>query len=117
RGCGRGRRAAARGAARRADAPEGRPAARSERLPGAAGRAPSRARARRPGRRPTALSAAPLGRVGNYSAGVSAPVRIVLVEDNQVFREALELLLGMRSDIEVVASVGDGSLAVAATRE
>src|SRR5213079_3081284 len=32
------------------------------------------------------------------------PIRLVLVEDNQVFREALELLLGLRSDIEVVAS-------------
>ena len=41
-------------------------------------------------------------------------IRILLVEDNQVFREALELLLGMRADIEVVASVGDGGEAVAA---
>ena len=48
---------------------------------------------------------------------MTAPVRIVLVEDNQVFREALELLLGLRSDIEVVASVGDGSGAVPACRE
>jgi DNA-binding NarL/FixJ family response regulator len=47
---------------------------------------------------------------------VTAPVRIVLVEDNQVFREALELLLGLRSDIEVVASVADGSGAVPACR-
>ena len=45
------------------------------------------------------------------------PVRIVLVEDNDVFRDALELLLGMRGDVEVVASVGDGESAVAAAIE
>jgi DNA-binding NarL/FixJ family response regulator len=39
---------------------------------------------------------------------VSEPIRVVLVEDNKVFREALELLLGLRSDMEVVASVPDG---------
>ena len=44
-------------------------------------------------------------------------VRIVLVEDNDVFREALELLLGMRPDVEVVASVADGASAVAAALE
>jgi two-component system response regulator DesR len=48
---------------------------------------------------------------------VTAPIRIVLVEDNQVFREALELLLGLRSDIEVVASVADGLDAVPACRD
>ena len=48
---------------------------------------------------------------------MGAPIRIVLVEDNQVFREALELLLGLRSDIDVVASVGDGLDAVPACRE
>ena len=42
------------------------------------------------------------------------PIRIVLVEDNQVFREALELLLEMRADIDVVASGGDGTEAVGA---
>ncbi|HKU56817.1 MAG TPA: response regulator transcription factor [Gaiellaceae bacterium] len=45
------------------------------------------------------------------------PVRILLVEDNEVFRDALELLLGMRSDVEIVASVGDGGAAVAAAKE
>jgi DNA-binding NarL/FixJ family response regulator len=47
---------------------------------------------------------------------VSEPIRVVLVEDNDVFREALELLLGLRSDIDVVASlsVGTGAAGVAA---
>jgi DNA-binding NarL/FixJ family response regulator len=40
---------------------------------------------------------------------VSEPIRVVLVEDNEVFREALELLLGLRSDMQVVGSVPDGS--------
>ncbi|MGE5692063.1 MAG: response regulator transcription factor [Pseudomonadota bacterium] len=44
-------------------------------------------------------------------------IRILLVEDNEVFRETLEMLLGMRTDVEVVASVGDGSQAVPACRE
>ena len=38
-----------------------------------------------------------------------AAVRILLVEDNQVFRDALQLLLGMRADVEVVAAVADGT--------
>ena len=44
-------------------------------------------------------------------------IRLVIVEDNPVFREALELLLGLRSEIEVVASVGDGTEAVPACVE
>jgi len=47
---------------------------------------------------------------------VSEPIRLLLVEDNEVFREALELLLALRSDIEVVASVSDGSAAAEAAR-
>jgi DNA-binding NarL/FixJ family response regulator len=45
------------------------------------------------------------------------PVRILLVEDNEVFRDALELLLGMRADVQIVASVGDGAAAVSAAVE
>jgi len=44
-------------------------------------------------------------------------IRIVIIEDNAVFREALELLLGLRSDLVVVASVSDGEEAVPACRE
>jgi len=48
---------------------------------------------------------------------VSAPVRVALVEDNEVFREALELLLGLRADLEVVASVADGTDVIEMCRE
>lgn len=54
-----------------------------------------------------------------YSRVVAADerIRIVIIEDNAVFREALELLLGLRSDLIVVASVSDGEEAVPACRE
>ena len=48
---------------------------------------------------------------------MAGTIRLILVEDNQVFREALELLLGLQTGIEVVASVGDGVAAVPAVRE
>jgi DNA-binding NarL/FixJ family response regulator len=38
------------------------------------------------------------------------------VEDNDVFREALEMLLDLRTDVEVVASVDDGRDVVALCR-
>jgi DNA-binding NarL/FixJ family response regulator len=40
------------------------------------------------------------------------PIRVVLVEDNQVFRDGLELVLGLRSDIEIVGAAVDGAEAV-----
>ncbi len=45
------------------------------------------------------------------------PIRLLLVEDNDTFRESLELLLGLRSDVEVVGALADGEGAVAACRE
>jgi two-component system, NarL family, response regulator NreC len=38
-------------------------------------------------------------------------IRVLLVEDNEVYRSTLELLLEGRDGIEIVGTVGDGSLA------
>jgi DNA-binding NarL/FixJ family response regulator len=48
---------------------------------------------------------------------VGAPIRILLVEDNDVFRSALELLLGLQEGLEVVGAVADGRSAAPACRE
>ena len=40
------------------------------------------------------------------------PIDVVLVEDNDVFREALELMLGVTPDVHVVAAVPDGETAL-----
>ena len=45
------------------------------------------------------------------------PIRVLLVEDNDVFRQALILLLELQDGIEVVAAVSEGNLAVAACHE
>jgi DNA-binding NarL/FixJ family response regulator len=42
---------------------------------------------------------------------MDAPIRVVLVEDNDVFRQGLELVLGLQSDIEVVGAVDEGEAA------
>lgn len=36
------------------------------------------------------------------------PVRVVLVEDNEMFRDTLSMLFGLRDELEVVASVASG---------
>jgi DNA-binding NarL/FixJ family response regulator len=43
--------------------------------------------------------------------------RVLLVEDNDVYRSSLELLLGLQGGIEVVGAVGSGAEAAAAARE
>jgi DNA-binding NarL/FixJ family response regulator len=43
-------------------------------------------------------------------------IHVVLVEDNDVFRHALELMLRTTPDVQVVASVADGRSAVVASR-
>ena len=48
---------------------------------------------------------------------MTGSVRILLVEDNDVFRSALELLLGIQEGFEVVGAVDDGRRAAPACRE
>jgi DNA-binding NarL/FixJ family response regulator len=45
------------------------------------------------------------------------PVRVLLVEDNDVYRSSLELLLGLRPGLEVVGAVASGTDAPRAARE
>ena len=45
------------------------------------------------------------------------PIRVLLVEDNDVFRQALELLLELQDGLDVVGAVSEGSAAVGACKE
>jgi DNA-binding NarL/FixJ family response regulator len=45
---------------------------------------------------------------------MTMPLRVLLVEDNEVYRSTLELLLDGRDGIEIVGSVADGRDAAAA---
>ena len=44
------------------------------------------------------------------------PIRVLLVEDNDVFRQALELLFELQDGLEVVGAVSEGSAAVEACK-
>ena len=46
--------------------------------------------------------------------GANGHIDVLLVEDNDVFRETLELLIDVTPDMRVVASVGDGQAAIEA---
>jgi len=46
-----------------------------------------------------------------------APIRVLLVEDSDVYRDSLVFLLGTRSGLEVVDAVPDGASALRAYRE
>ena len=48
---------------------------------------------------------------------MAGPLRVLLVEDNDVFRESLEFLLRRREDVEVVGAIPDGSSAAARCAE
>jgi DNA-binding NarL/FixJ family response regulator len=45
------------------------------------------------------------------------PIRILLVEDNDVYRGSLELLLGLEAGVEVVGEVSNGGAAAGACAE
>jgi len=45
------------------------------------------------------------------------PIRVLLVEDSEVYRDSLVFLLDTRSDVEIVAAVGDGDSAIRAAGE
>jgi len=46
------------------------------------------------------------------TGGAPGPVRVLLVDDQALFREALGTLLSVRADVEVVGEAGDGEAAL-----
>jgi DNA-binding NarL/FixJ family response regulator len=54
---------------------------------------------------------------GPVNGPVPPPIRVLLVEDNDVYRETLEFLLPRYADIDVVGAVADGASAADACAE
>ena len=50
-------------------------------------------------------------------AGVTAPIRVLLIDDDPLVRAGLKMILSSAADLAVVGAVGDGSRAVQAVRE
>jgi DNA-binding NarL/FixJ family response regulator len=50
-------------------------------------------------------------------AGVSAPIRVLIADDQRVVREGLAMLLGLLPGVEVVGAASDGEQAVALALE
>jgi DNA-binding NarL/FixJ family response regulator len=48
---------------------------------------------------------------------LSAPIRVLLVEDSDVYRDSVVFLLGLQAGLDVVAAVADGAAGVRAHRE
>jgi DNA-binding NarL/FixJ family response regulator len=47
----------------------------------------------------------------------AAPIRVLLVEDSDVYRDSLVFLLGTRAELDVVGAVPDGASALKAARD
>jgi DNA-binding NarL/FixJ family response regulator len=50
-------------------------------------------------------------------SGPQAPIRVLLVEDSDVYRDSLVFLLGTRAGLEVVDAVPDGASALRSYRQ
>lgn len=46
--------------------------------------------------------------MNSHSEGASAPIRLLLVDDHNVVRQGLRLVLSLEDDLEVVGEAGDG---------
>ena len=54
------------------------------------------------------MSSGIMGHVSVQQDAAAEPVRVIVVDDQELFRRGLVMLLGVESDIEVVGEAGDG---------